>query len=412
MNVSADTCIKIASSDVILDGAGYTINAIDTGYWNWGITTKDRIKNVTIKNMIMTDWVASFDFSADDGYLIDNKLKSFVWGIILESNNNTVAGNDANINLIRSNNNTVINNNASYSGGNIKTGIQLYGSKDNTLIDNIVANNDIGIHVWNSTDNIITRNKVYNGITGIFFDNSTDNIIYDNYFNNTNNFVVNGTSHNFWNIEKTAGINIVGGPLIGGNYWANASGNDFSQTCLDPDGDSICDQTYVLNQDNVDNLPLSSKIPLPILAKITIVPNTYTVGVNGTIGFIAKSVDQFGNPFPATLIWNSSNTSVGTIDTAGKFTALSLGITIITASNGTISGNASVNVTENIIVRGDANHNGLLDVADVLFMAQALAGLRDFDADDLTSSDVDDYAGLDVADVLFVGQAVAGLRIL
>ncbi len=433
MNLSVDTCIKIESSDVILDGAGYTINAIDTGYWNWGITTKDRIKNVTIKNMIMTDWVASIDFTADDGYLIDNKLKSFVWGIILEANNNTIAGNDARIDLTRSNNNTVINNNASYSGGNIKTGIQLAWSKDNTLIDNIVANNDIGIHVWNSTNNTLTGNKVYNGINGIFIENSTDNTIYNNYFNNTNNFVntcgdgnggirlntqpncLNGSFHNILNIDLSKGINVMGGPLIGGNYWANSSGKDYSQVCKDDDEDGICDRKYILNEDNIDNFPLSSKMPLPYFANITITPNTVILGVNTTINFTANGFDQFGYTFPidvTQITWNSSNTSVGTIDTTGKFTALSVGLTTITVSAGTVSGNAYVNVTENVITKGDANHNNMLDVGDVLFIAQWVAGVRDYGADDVASSDVDGFEGLDVGDVLFVAQAVAGLRTL
>jgi len=58
--------------------------------------------------------------------------------------------------------------------------------------------------------------------------------------------------------------------------------------------------------------------------------------------FIATAFDQFKQAISAIFSWSSSNTTVGTIDNAGKFIALSEGATTITAMNGTISGSASV----------------------------------------------------------------------
>jgi parallel beta-helix repeat protein len=60
---------------------------------------------------------------------------------------------------------------------------------------------------------------------------------------------------NVWNMAKTAGTNIVGGPYLGGNYWASPNGTGFSQTHPDR-GDGFCDGSFSINQNNVDELPL------------------------------------------------------------------------------------------------------------------------------------------------------------
>lgn len=50
---------------------------------------------------------------------------------------------------------------------------------------------------------MLTYNTVNSNEYGIRLDTSNDNLLYNNYFNNT----------------KTAGINIIGGQHLGGNYW-------------------------------------------------------------------------------------------------------------------------------------------------------------------------------------------------
>jgi|GEM_PF-5775117 len=76
-----------------------------------------------------------------------------------------------------------------------------------------------------------------------------------------------------WNWDKVYGQNIVGGPYIGGNYWANTRGTDISQKCADLDVDGICDTANkVLGKyTNVDRKPLTIWRPerniLPIKIK-------------------------------------------------------------------------------------------------------------------------------------------------
>lgn len=87
---------------------------------------------------------------------------------------------------------------------------------------------------------------------------SNGNIVFDNYLNNVfNSDVKDGSEGNLWNTTKTAGTNIVGGPYIGGNFWAKPDGTGFSQTATDGNGDGIADTAYKLQGNNYsDFLPL------------------------------------------------------------------------------------------------------------------------------------------------------------
>ena len=209
-------------------------------------------------------------------------------GIRVTSNNNTLTKNDASnnyngIRLCSSGNNTLTNNNAS----NNDIGIFLESSSNNTLIDSSASNNDIGIYLESSGNNIIKDNNVSsnngNGISlydsgnntmtgnnasnnyeaGIYFMfSSSNNTIYNNIFNNSNNLNFYDSNINIWNTTRQSGASIIGSLNLGGNFWANPEGKGFSQTCPDVIGDGICDQRYILDENNIDHLPLvKDKIP-------------------------------------------------------------------------------------------------------------------------------------------------------
>jgi len=73
-------------------------------------------------------------------------------------------------------------------------------------------------------------------------------------------------------------------------------------------------------------------------------------GANMTVGntqqFSFTSLDQFGNPINATVNYSTSNSSIATVNnTSGLVSAISAGNVIITASNGSVTGSASIIVT-------------------------------------------------------------------
>jgi hypothetical protein len=114
---------------------------------------------------------------------------------------------------------------------------------------------------------------------------------------------------------------------------------------LDSDGDgysNIAEITALTFPGDPNDHPT----PAPVLTTISVIPSTTSLLIGETQTFTADPRDQNGDPISTTITWSSSNTTVGTIDSAGKFTALAEGSTTITASSGSVSGTASVTVFE------------------------------------------------------------------
>jgi len=142
---------------------------------------------------------------------------------------------------------------------------------NNTIIGGPGGANYGGIHIWSSTNNVIHTN-IINVPTNPIEVAGSDNLIYNNFINTSvrldyYEFVNPVTGYvtrtpqfgvNYWNVTLRSGPNIVGGPYIGGNYWA-----DYSPSCNDTDKNGICDEPKILATDpnNIDYLPLATYNP-------------------------------------------------------------------------------------------------------------------------------------------------------
>ncbi len=113
---------------------------------------------------------------------------------------------------------------------------------------------------------------------------------------------------------------------------------------LDSDGDGYSNIAEIIAR-TMPGDPNDHPAPAPVLTTITVTPSTASLQVSGTQTFTAAAKDQNGNPVSTSITWSSSNTAVGTINSAGAFTALAAGSTTIRATSGTVSGTASVTVT-------------------------------------------------------------------
>ena len=225
----------------------------------------------------------------------DNFANSNGWsGIcLIDSNNCTVSGStaesngDSGINLAESNGCEIKNNHASNNGW---SGIELsafYNScRNNTITSNIASSNRMGIYLhgnpvcYNEISGNIVSNNSECGIMESYF-HTSGNLIYNNYFDNTKN--VEGGGTNVWNITKTLGTNIVGGPYLGGNYWSDYTGTD-------ADGDGLGDTPYAIGGSKYekDYLPLVKPEPKPTISIYTD-KTSYTTGEKMHLGLDVKN---------------------------------------------------------------------------------------------------------------------------
>jgi parallel beta-helix repeat protein len=276
--VSGDTIIVkpgTYTENIKITKAGLTIRSESANPDDTIITSRSPYANV---------FLLQADKVKINGFKISGSTRYGYSGICLSScsyctiENNKLQGDNFGIYLLNSKGNKIVQNNVfdGYRGislsaserndlsGNTVTGTQEYGivlqySIGNVLSGNLVFKNARGIYLGSSDGNTLTGSTVQNNnVYGLYVCGASDrNTIYNNYFNDTSMTIQNGVG-NIYNITKTAGTNIVGGPYIGGNYWANPGGTGFSQKAVDKNGDGISDSAYtrITGSRYSDYLPL------------------------------------------------------------------------------------------------------------------------------------------------------------
>jgi parallel beta-helix repeat protein len=274
--------------NIVSENAQYGIFLTSAG----GISSN----NYFINNTVSKSNKGIFLQSSQDSTLTDNNVfNNTNSGITLDSSgdhfyveNNTlidnkVLNNKNGIYILYVNNNTLIGNIALDN----KNGIKIGHSKFHNLSGNNVSNNtDNGIYFVSSHENRLVNNTILNNKVGLLlggYYGSSNNIVGNNYFNNSNNADFDAYSDNDWNTTKTTGPNIIGGPDIGGNFWATPDGNGFSQKNTDSDGDGFCDtpnDTYKICEgcEQYDYLPLAGDSTGPSVVPISPVEETVGPG--------------------------------------------------------------------------------------------------------------------------------------
>ncbi|MDY0129527.1 MAG: NosD domain-containing protein [Methanosarcina vacuolata] len=142
-------------------------------------------------------------------------------------------------------------------------GILLKGSDSNTISNNLITLDEKGIRLESSNSNDIIDNTIaYNYGPGISLEASSKNYIYNNYFKNAENVEEKAANaENLWQSPLKTKQNIVRGPYIGGNFWADLEGKGYSETGVDENSNGICDTAYNITGGGTDNYPLFPKVP-------------------------------------------------------------------------------------------------------------------------------------------------------
>ncbi len=135
---------------------------------------------------------------------------------------------------------------------NAHTGITLIGFQSSSsvgVMDNIVTGNSVvGAYIGLSLSGWCQNNQIWNNSFRLPTSSNPPRDVV---------IKVNAGCTNTLSIAKSPGVNIVGGPYLGGNYWSTFGGTD-------ADGDKLCDQPFVIATNNVDLLPLYLEPP-PVL---------------------------------------------------------------------------------------------------------------------------------------------------
>jgi parallel beta-helix repeat protein len=214
------------------------------------------------------------------------------------SNNEITSNSDSGIRMENSSSNTIANITVSE---NENYGIMIVGSNNKVQDSTINSNEEHGIFLFADDNNIIARNTISsNTKDGVSLSNSTidtiysneiknnlryginldfftvSNTIYNNYIHdNAENGMDKSLNHNYWNISKTTGTNIVGGPYICGNYWD--SFDETSEGIVDSDNDGISDSVYTIYASNQDQGPILDVIA-PIIGNPQVSPSSQAIG--------------------------------------------------------------------------------------------------------------------------------------
>ena len=259
-NFQVGICLHSSSNNNTLIGNNANLNNY------YGINLESFSNNNTLSGNNVSNNSAGIllNYYSNNNTIRDNNASNNSIGIYLgASSNNTLGSNNANSNFVgislsASNNNTLSDNNFS----NNYRGIYLNAyCNNNTLSGNNANSNIEGIVLVYSSNNTLSSNYVNsNANYGIYLESFNNNFIYNNIFNNTNNtqFYFYGSNINTWNTTRQSSPNIIGGPYLGGNFWAYPNGTGFSQTCTNTNSDDICDSPYILDANNTDYLPLTS----------------------------------------------------------------------------------------------------------------------------------------------------------
>ncbi len=275
------TPIEIRSSDVVLDGMGHTIDGSGRP-GSCGIRMTGPVSNVVVRNVRLVNWETGICADAvTDSAIETSEISHNLQGIALNDTrgvevlNNNLSFNDVTgvavtdaVNATLRANDVLRTGDAfslSYYGGGFEEmyihAIEVAGSTGTGIFDNDLGGDHGSINLMFSDSTRVTGNQITGRHCGILSlstvdGSNNDAIVVNNVFRNWE--ALYGSLPNAtWNTTPSPGPNIVGGPHIGGNFWANLEGTGFSETHPDVNGDGFCDEPFDNGWGGVDQLPLA-----------------------------------------------------------------------------------------------------------------------------------------------------------
>jgi parallel beta-helix repeat protein len=258
--------------------------------------------NIIIENQEVTDGFIGIELGfSSNNLIIGNNATSNLWeGIYLyQSNGNNITGNTIRLNnqsgiyLENSDRNNITGN--TFSNNRVYN-IDLYKSNWNLIMANNASSGISGIHIYCSSDNTLIDNFVFSNSYGISLNSlSFGNLIYhNNFINNTNQAWDSTDNGNQWNETYP----------IGGNFWSDYEGFDnysgFNQDISGSDG--FGDLPYTIDLNSKDKYPLMEPTLDTLPPRIYLISSTNNSIIqpglildfyvyDGNINFVRYSID-------------------------------------------------------------------------------------------------------------------------
>ncbi len=307
--VESERAIVIERDNIVLDGAGYTVQGKSVKY-STGIYIPGR-RNITIQNINIVKFERgihidnSSNITVSRSNITNNWISYYV--IPLPP---IIAHRGEGVRLDYSSHVTI-------SGNNIVEnyrGIVLYESSNISVFGNKIAYSNSGVRLEGSSHTSVFGNNIIYNVEGVFFSYSSNNTIFgNNIAYNSEGILLFYSSHNrFWhnNIIKNRVVLHEAGPNVwddgypsGGNYWSDYTGVDNKKGPYQSEtgSDDIGDTPYVINENNIDRYPLMKpwRLTPPILGfSITVSPASLTIRQGGSaeLTITIVSVNGFSQP--------------------------------------------------------------------------------------------------------------------
>ncbi|MDI9570133.1 MAG: NosD domain-containing protein [Pseudomonadota bacterium] len=287
--------------------------------------------------------------------------------------------------------------------------------KRNGIHENIIAENDIGVSIGKT---------------------NTDNVIFNNVFKNNTINAYDGGERNIWCKDPPIHINrnIVGGALLGGNFWSDYAGTDADNNGL---GDTPYDipggEGGAVKQ---DLWPLIDKGYKPPVIQAEPTPFVFSLPFGESVATKTLSVSNRGGE---NLVMGKASISGGdaafftlTNDACNEQTLAPQGkclidVTFTTAQDDSIERKAAILLPSNDPVTpvlwvgingtiiqplpGDVNGDGIVNLSDAVLALQVLAGRTPPDGQTIVkAADVNSDGQIGLAEVFYVLQKVVALR--
>ena len=280
--------VIIAAPSVVLDGQGYSIQPAvsgavqSVGIW---ISLTDRlgrpVTGVTIRNV-------SIEGEGYGIYAEGADSSEFVWGSDRTRDRAAVAAVSSprsltlsEIRISSCTDGIVLRNQSGATisdvmvSGNTGSGIRFSGNQGIISGSQVTGNSYDGVHIQNGSDVEISGCTIdKNGKNGIRLDQAEGIRIFNNILNNTHNIDAGPECRGIiLATNRQGGENIIGGRILGGNYWADGDGSLPVQAGIsDADGDGIGDSPYDPGINSSDPLPLFKPGSVSPVANRTLEP--------------------------------------------------------------------------------------------------------------------------------------------